>query len=126
MILDMRTTMLMYAIVNIVCALIMAVVWYQNRKYFAGISFWLADLVLQAGGALLIVLRGAVPDFVSMVVANFMILAGIVIIYIGLERFVGKKSSQIHNYVLLAIFVPIATYFTVVQPNLDARSINIA
>jgi PAS domain S-box-containing protein len=126
MILDMRTTMLMYAIVNIVCALVMTVVWYQNRKHFAGISFWLADLVLQAGGALLIVLRGAIPDFVSMVVANTMILAGIVVIYIGLERFVGKISSQIHNYVLLAVFIPAATYFTLAQPDLDVRSAIIA
>jgi PAS domain S-box-containing protein len=126
MILDMRTTLLMYAIVNIVCAVVMAVVWYQNRKHFAGLSFWLADLVLQAGGALLIVLRGAVPDFVSMVVANTMILAGIVIIYIGLERFVGKRSSQIHNYVLLAIFVPVATYFALIQPDLEIRNLTIS
>jgi PAS domain S-box-containing protein len=122
MILDMKTTMLMYAVVNIVCVIVMTVVWYQNRKYFAGLSFWLADLVLQAGGALLIVLRGAVPDFVSMVVANTMILAGVVIIYIGLERFVGQHSSQIHNYVLLAVFVPVATYFTLAQPSLEVRS----
>ncbi len=121
MILDMRTTMLLYAIVNIVCALVMTVVWYQNRKQFAGISFWLADLVLQASGALLVVLRGTIPDFVSMVVANTMILAGIVVIYIGLERFVGKISSQIHNYVLLGIFVPAATYFTLAQPDLEVR-----
>jgi PAS domain S-box-containing protein len=122
MILDIKTTMLMYSIVNIVCAIVMAVAWYQNRKYFSGLSFWLADLVLQAGGAILIVLRGTVPDFVSMVVANTMILAGIVIIYIGLERFLGQRSSQIHNYVLLALFVPIATYFTLAQPSLEVRS----
>jgi PAS domain S-box-containing protein len=126
MILDMKTIMLMYAIVNIVCAVVMAVVWYQNRKYFAGLSFWLADLILQAGGALLVVLRGAVPDFMSMVVANAMILAGIVIIYIGLERFIGKKSSQIHNYVLLTVFIPIATYFTLIQPSLEERSLIIS
>jgi PAS domain S-box-containing protein len=126
MILDMRTMMLMYAIANIVCALVMTFVWYENRKHFAGISFWLADLVLQAGGATLIVLRGLVPDFVSMVVANTMILAGIVIIYIGLERFLGKRSSQVHNYVLLAVFISIATYFTLIQPNLEARSLNIS
>src|SRR4030042_723016 len=126
MIIDMRTMMLMDAVVNIVCALVMTLVWYQNRKHFSGISFWLTDLFLQAGGALLIVLRGLVPDFVSMVVSNTMILGGIVIIYIGMERFVGKRSSQIHNYVLLAVFISIATYFTLIQPNLEARSLNIA
>lgn len=126
MIIDMRTTLLLYAVVNIVCAVVMAVVWYQNRKHFAGISFWLADLTLQAGGALLIVLRGTVPDFVSIVVANTMILAGIVVIYIGLERFVGKRSSQIHNYVLLAVFVPIAIYFMSIKPSLEARNIIIS
>lgn len=122
MILDMRTTMLMYAIVNIVCVLIMAVVWYQNRKHFAGLSFWLADFILQAVGASLIVLRGAVPDYVSMVVANTMILAGIIVIYIGLERFVGKVSTQVHNYALLAVFVAFASYFTLAQSSLELRS----
>ena len=126
MILDMKTIMLMYAIVNIVCAVVMAFVWYQNRKYFAGLSFWLADLILQAGGALLIVLRGAVPDFVSMVVGNALLLAGIIVIYIGLERFVGKKSSQIHNYVLLGIFISVAIYFTLAQPSLEVRNINVS
>jgi len=125
MILDMRTTMLMYAMVNVICALVMAVVWHQNRKHFAGISFWLADMVLQAVGATLVVLRGLVPDFISMVVANTMIVAGIVIIYIGLERFVEKRSSQIHNYVLLAVFVLLHSYFTLIQPSLEARTLNV-
>jgi len=123
MILDMKTAMFIYVVFNILCALIMAVVWYQNRKRFAGLSFWLADLALQAGGALLIVLRGAVPDFVSMVVGNLMILGGIIVIYIGLQRFVGRTGTQIHNYVLLAIFIPIQTYFTLSQPSLEIRSI---
>jgi PAS domain S-box-containing protein len=126
MLLDIKTIMLMYAIVNIVCLLAMAVVWYQNRKYFSGLSFWLADLALQAGGALLITFRGSVPNFLSIVVANTMILSGIVIIYIGLERFVGQNSLQIHNYALLALFVPIAVYFTFVQPSLEIRSAAIA
>ena len=126
MILDMKTMMLMYATVNVLCALVMVLVWHRNRKHFAGISFWLIDMVLQAGGATLILLRGLVPDFISMVVANTMIMGGIVIIYIGLERFVGKRSSQIHNYVLLAVFVSILTYFALIQPGLLARNLNIA
>ncbi|MBM3149514.1 MAG: hypothetical protein FJZ88_05740, partial [Chloroflexi bacterium] len=41
-------------------------------------------------------------------------------------RFVGRKSSQIHNYVLLAIFITIHSYYTYVQPNLQIRTITIA
>ncbi|MBM3176032.1 MAG: PAS domain S-box protein, partial [Chloroflexi bacterium] len=40
------------------------------------------------------------------------------------ERFVGKKSSQIHNYVLLGIFIVVHAYYTHVEPILLARSLN--
>jgi len=126
MILDMKTAVLCYAITYAVCALAMAIIWYQSRKSFAGISFWLVGLTLQSVGAIVIVFRGLVPDFISIVLANTMIMGGIVIIYIGLERFVGKRSSQIHNYILLAIFIFIQTYYTFIQPNLLARTLNVS
>jgi diguanylate cyclase (GGDEF)-like protein/PAS domain S-box-containing protein len=122
---DMKTVMLLYTIINAICAVFMAFMWYSNRKRFAGISFWMADMFLQATGSILIVLRGIVPDFISMIVSNTLIIAGILIIFIGLERFTGKKSSQVHNYILVAIFIVIQTYFVVAKPDLTVRTINI-
>ena len=120
---DIKTLMLLYVIINVISAGAVAVIWSQNRGRFAGISFWLADMALQATGSALIVLRGLVPDLISMTLANTMIQAGALIILMGLERFTGKKGWQIHNYVLLAVFIAIFTYYSLVQPDLTAREI---
>ena len=126
MIPDMKTVMLIYAIISALCAVFVAIMWYFNHKRFAGISFWLINMVLQAAGLLFIVLRGIVPDFISLTVSNLMVAAGILIIYIGLGRFVGEKSSQVHNYILIVIFIAVQVYFTYVQPDLSARNFNVA
>ncbi len=123
MIPDIKTLMLLYLIINVISAGAVAIIWSQNRGRFAGISFWLADMILQAAGSVLIVLRGRVPDLISMTLSNTMILAGALIILIGLERFTGKKGWQIQNYVLLFVFVAASAYFVVVQPDLAAREI---
>ncbi|MCX5993891.1 MAG: PAS domain S-box protein, partial [Chloroflexi bacterium] len=120
---DIKTLMLLYVIINVISAGAVAVIWGQNRGRFAGISFWLVDMILQAAGAALIMLRGLVSDLVSIMLANVMIQAGALIIFIGLERFTGKKGRQIHNYVLLAVFTAILTYYSLVQPDLTAREI---
>jgi len=126
MIPDIKTLMLLYVIVNFIGAGAVAVIWGQNRGRFAGITFWLVDMILQAAGAVLIVLRGLVPDLVSMVLANTMVQAGALIILLGLERFTGKKGRQIHNYVLLAVFIAIFTYYALVQPDLRIREITLS
>jgi len=120
---DIKTLMLLYVIINVISAGAVAVIWSQNRGRFAGISFWLADMILQAAGSALIVLRGQVPDLVSMTLANTMIMAGALIILIGLERFTGVKGRQVHNYLLLAVFIAVSAYFVLVQPNLTVREI---
>ena len=126
MMLDIKTLMLLYVIVNVISAGAIAVIWGQNRGRFAGISFWLVDMILQVAGSTLIVLRGLVPDIISMTLANTMILTGALLILIGLERFTDKKGWQIHNYVLLPVFIAISAYFVMVQPNLMAREIAIS
>ncbi len=123
MILDIKTLMLLYLIINVISTGAVALLWRQNRGRYAGISFWLADMILQAAGSLLIVLRGLVGDLISMVLANTMIQAGALLMLIGLERFTGKKGWQIHNYVLLAAFMGIFAYYSLVQPDLSTREI---
>ena len=121
--LDIKTLMLLYLIVNVISAGAVAIIWRQDRGRYAGLSLWLLDMILQAVGATLIVLRGLVPDLISMTLANAMILSGALIILIGLERFTGKKGAQIHNYALLAAFIAVSAYFVVMDPNLMARDI---
>ncbi len=124
--LDIKTLLLLNFIISVISDSVVAVIWSQNRGRFAGISFWLVGVALLTAGVTLIALRGLVPDLISMTLANTMCMAGLLIILIGLERFTGKKGWQIHNYVLLAVFIVVIAYFAAVQPNLVAREIAVS
>jgi len=124
--LDMRTIIFSNVLTDIVCVLVILLLWHQNRNRFAGTSFWVFDYVFQTAALFLIILRGNIPDWMSMVLANTLVIAGALLGYIGLGRFVGKKISQVHNYVLLAAFACVHTYFTIVQLNLAARNLNLS
>ena len=125
-ILDMRTIIFLGVITNIVCTLFIVQLWRQSRDRFAGTAFWVLDFVFQAAAFVLIVLRGTIPDWMSMVLSNTLIIAGAILGFLGLERFVGKKCPQIYNYLLLTLFIFIHSYFTFVQPSLAVRNLNLS
>jgi len=126
MLLDMRTIVFSNVVTDIVCMLVILLLWHQSRKRFAGTGFWVFDYAFQTAALFLIILRGSIPDWMSMVLSNTLVIAGALLGYMGLERFVGKKNSQVHNYVLLAAFACVHTYFAFVQPNLAARNLNVS
>jgi diguanylate cyclase (GGDEF)-like protein len=122
---DIRTVIFFMVLIDAISLIIMIVLWVQNRNHFTGLSLWVVDYVFQMLAAALILSRGLIPDFMSMVLSNAMVVGGTLILYIGLQRFIGKKSSQIHNYFLLAVFIFIHTYYTLIQPSLNARTVNL-
>ncbi len=121
---DLRTIFLNYLITDIVCMLVMFILWRQARKRFRGTIYLVIDFVFQVFCLLLIFLRGHVPDFISIDVSNTLAVTGGVLGFIGLEYFTGKRSNQIHNYLLIAAFFSIHTYFTFVKPELAVRNLN--
>ncbi|MBN1122984.1 MAG: GAF domain-containing protein [Anaerolineae bacterium] len=124
--LDMRTIILSHVISNTICATVITFLWIQNRKHFTGLGFWSAGFVTQLVAVVLIALRGTVPDFISIVISNTLLIVGVLLLYVGLERFMGKRSPQIHNVVLLVVFILVHTYFAIIQPDLAARNINVS
>jgi len=124
--LDMKTIVFSYLANSTVCLLVLFLLWRQSRKRFDGIGFWVLDYLFQTAGLALIVLRGSIHEWLSVVVANTLIVGGALLGYIGLERFVGKRSSQVRNILVLGAFVTIHAYFAFVQPNLAARNLNLS
>jgi len=120
---DMKTVIISYVISNALCVSLLGSLWRQNRQHFAGIGFWLANALLQCAALLLVALRGALPDLVSMTGSNTLIIGGTILLYIGLERFVEKPGPQVHNAILLAIFSVIHAWFVLVIPSLAVRNI---
>ncbi len=124
--LNMRTIVFSSVVTSIVCMLVVFFLWSQSRKRFAGTGFWAIDFAFQTAAVFLIILRGRIPDSMSIVLANTLVIGGAILGYMGLGRFVGKKTSQFHNYILLAAFACVHAYFAFVQPNLAARNLNLS
>jgi PAS domain S-box-containing protein len=120
--LEMRTVIVGYVLTNGVCALVLAVLWRQNHKRFAGLGFWLADFVLQFVGLMLVALRGHIPDFASIVVGNVCLVGGASLLLAGLERFVAKPGLSWLNGLVPVVYFCAQIYFTFAQPNLAART----
>jgi len=123
---DIRTLFLEQTISFFLYLLVIAVLWLQYHRRFSGLSFWLANFTLQALGAVLMLLRGAMPPWVSIIFSNAFFLGGVILLYVGLEFFFDERSRQYHNVLFFLGSVAIHVYFTFVSPNLAARNINIS
>lgn len=124
--LDIRTIVFSYMLTTIACLIISLFLWRENCRRYEGPMLWLFSFLCQTLSLILILFRGSVPDWASMVLSNNLILLGVLLMYIGLSRFVGIKSRQIHNYVILGLLSCMHAYFTCIQPDLNLRMINIS
>jgi PAS domain S-box-containing protein len=121
---DLHTLFFNYMLTNIVCMIVMIILWRQSNKRFEGIIYMLIDFCFQVLCTLFIFLRGHIADFISIDVSNTLAVSGAVFGLIGLEYFTGKKSNQLFNYLLIAAFFSIHTYFTFIKPDLEIRNLN--
>ncbi len=121
---DIRTTLAIQVAMYAICGLVVSMLWFQNHRRFAGLSLWMASFALQIVGNGLIALRGRIPDWESVVLANVLAVAGALLLNLGLERFVRRPGRQAHNVVLLGLFAVVHWHFTFAQPSLTARFVN--
>jgi hypothetical protein len=70
---------------------------------------------------ILIILRGSIPEILSLGLSNSLSVAGIFIGYIGLEKYTGVKTSKIPFYVLFGLMVLTTIFFTYIRPIPAAR-----
>ncbi len=125
-ILDLRTVVFNSILADIICTVVMVALWRQSRSRFAGMGFFVVDYALQTAAVFLVVLRGVIPDFLSIVVSNWMAVLGAAMGYVALERFLNRPGPQVQNIVLLAVFPLVHIYFTYIHPSLSVRNFNIS
>lgn len=122
--LDPRTVFIGYFIVSGLCLFVIWSLWASSRTRIPGAGLWLADYVLQWTALLLLLLRDSVPDFVSIMVANFILILGTILLYEGIGRFAGVRVRMWHNWAFLGVFTVVHAYYTYVSPDLHARNVN--
>lgn len=120
---DMKTLMFLNLIINLISAGTMLGLWFYNQKRYSGIFYWFVNMILQSVGTGLILLRGQIPDLVSIIAANLLILLGETLLFKGLGLFAGKKVSMIPNVILLTAFLLFSIFYTFVVPDITVRYI---
>jgi hypothetical protein len=123
---DIRTFLLSMAAASAIASVVLGLLWHQNRHRFEGVGLWLTHHILLATAVSLIALRTRIPDLFSIVVANFLLIGGVFILLVGLERFFGTRGPRGPNSILLSAFAALHVYFTYIQPSISARETNVA
>ncbi|MDM7926725.1 MAG: PAS domain S-box protein [bacterium] len=123
---DIRTILLTTLVIESICVWLIALQWRRNRKRYPGLFFWVMNFLLEAVALFLVVLRGWIPDWASVVLSNVLALSGTLLLYIGLEVFTGKRSRQTHNVLLIGVFSVVHVWFTYARPDLAARDLNLS
>ncbi|SFC95118.1 PAS domain S-box-containing protein [Algibacter lectus] len=124
--LDIRTLYLCCTLINILNIVLISSLHIQVKKRFPGTFLILINFCLGATGNVLVFFRGYIPDWASIPLANVLLISSLIGLLMGLEQFLDKKGSHIHNYILTSIFLIIHSYYTFIEPDLNARNINIA
>ena len=116
MALDPRSLLFMAAIM----ASFMAVVLFFMRRSFPahirGIGLWALAPVAWVTAAVLLGMRGFIPDFASIVLGNVLTVAGSVLFYLGCKRFYGQPGSQWRWGAAVLAEAVVLTWMTHVAP----------
>ncbi len=123
--LDIRTLSLTSGIISLILCICMFYV-YQNRKTYSGFTQWTIASLLNFLGLVFLSLRGFLPDFTTIVMANTLIVAASGLNVYGIELFAGSTSRK---WLFVAPSVSLLVsfcYFTYYSPSVNARIVIIS
>jgi hypothetical protein len=118
--LDMRTLFFVTSTMGLV--LFVCMFWVlRTRKTYGGFRYWTGSSLCYFLGNVLIGLRGAVPDFFSILVANTMITCTLMLISHGISIFVNKRDPLWPHLAIIALTPVALAFFTYFSPSIRYR-----
>jgi signal transduction histidine kinase len=119
---DIRTLLVVHSLVSVTLAVLMFVFWLAHRST-PGFAQWTLGIVLIGLGTFLGALRGFIPDFPSIIVANVAGLLGLASFWNGIRLFGGRRARWL-GVVMAAIgFAAFLAYQTYVVDDIIRRVI---
>jgi len=114
--LDTRTLTIVLSSVFLISA-IMIIFAYRQNKDMNGPREWAIGLSLFSCGMLLLFLRGSIPSFLSIFLANNLLIIGHIILYIGIATYLRQSP----NYKLIGcVYTPYLLLFIGLYDNAEA------
>lgn len=122
--LELKTLLMTNLISMLICVGVMTIVWWNHRERFPATRYWLTSLGAQFISFVLILLRGKIPDALSILIAAWLITTGFIHLIKGLSLHLERPHRLRHDRILQLVFLLIHAYFTYASPSLLWRSIN--
>ncbi len=122
---DLLTILMAYLIVDTVFAIAFAVI-ARRHPNLGGPRWWLAACMTIFIGFLGICLRGVIPDILSIVIANALILGGGVCIWIGIRSFFGLRWHWAFFALPILPVAVLLSLFMTVWPSVPARQLTMS
>ena len=114
----------MIALAGFMSAVMAMVLLFMRRHYppsIRGVGGWAAAPLIWLGSTLLFGMRGAIPDWLGLVLANQLLVLGNVTYYMGTRQFLGQPPTwRTWNWVMAGSTV-VFIYLTYWAPNYPAR-----
>ncbi|MFB2933894.1 GGDEF domain-containing protein [Aerosakkonemataceae cyanobacterium BLCC-F154] len=123
--LDIRTILLLGAVL-LILQIIPLILLFALANRYKGIKHWLLGNIIASLGYFLIVFRGFFSDFISIILANILIIGGYSLGLQGISVFTEQKFPR---YIILAlniVFWVIHFHFTYIVDSLSLRIINVS
>ncbi len=120
--LDMSTVCFAAATVLIGFSATLTVLWLSDRRRSELLCFAVAILLI-AGGNVLVPLRNLLPSFLTVLLSNALICAGVLTIWRGCRLMIGLPARPWTEAALLGALLALLTFFLEVKPDVNARII---
>ncbi|MBU0544926.1 MAG: GAF domain-containing protein, partial [Proteobacteria bacterium] len=120
--LDTRTLVLMIVAISFTLSIAMIFI-SRTRKTYAGFGLWTAGNGAFAVGFLLVALRGIIPDILTIVIANAVLLLSSLLYFEGIRKFFGMPGRKNLSVLLIVLLMALQSYFTFARNDVEIRII---
>ena len=122
----MPTVVLIGVTIELLCSVVMAALWRQNRQVLPGLGYWALNYAFQCTGLVLILLRGTIPDLLSIGLPNLLFVLGMWLGYLGLEQFIGVHRPKTRHMLALGVFVVLHIMLVATGADINTRALNMS
>jgi PAS domain S-box-containing protein len=119
---DIRTVFLLLFLVSALLAVMLLTFW-KTQKTYEGFSLWAWASVVGSLAYLLLTLRGTIPAFFSIVVANVMIVLGVIMRLDSMNRFMKSKNILPMAYATLVPVFFLILFYTYITDSVAIRGL---
>jgi two-component sensor histidine kinase len=125
MTLDIATIFITLSIANAFIVAILILFW-KTQKTYGGFFLWLVAQTFITVNFVLLLLRGTISDFFSIILANYFFAAAGMFILYGIKRFFGKGANLAPAFVIPPILTAVIAYYCYADRSFTARTMIVA